>query len=129
MDAWDSRNTYDLLEQQEEPLDDEGHYYTGYVWYRGSIEVPARFEGRDIYLLLGGLINEGWVWINGQYVGHRPWARWWSHSRHPAEFSVGDTLRPGERNTIAIRVLNSPDEVGGLYRRGFFYAPVAGAEE
>ncbi len=123
--AWEPRDTYYLLEQQEEPLNDEGYYYTGYVWYRGEIEVPAAFEGRDMNLLLGGLINEGWVWINGEYVGHRGWARWWSHSAHPAEFAIGDKLRPGQRNTIAIRVLNDSDEVGGLYRRGFIYAPVA----
>lgn len=129
VDAWETRNTYDLLEQQEEPLDDEGHFYTGYVWYRGTIDVPAAFEGREINLLLEGLINEGWVWINGQYVGHRPWARWWSHSAHPAEFAVRRLLRPGQRNTLAIRVLNDPDEVGGLYRRGFFYAPLTATEK
>jgi hypothetical protein len=128
-DGWERRDTYYLLEQQEAPLDDEGNFYSGYVWYRGEFDVPVTFKGRAVNLLLGGLINEGWVWVNGQYVGHRSWARWWSHSAHPAEFAVGDKLRPGERNTIAIRVLNDPDEVGGLYRRGFLYAPVAGAAD
>ncbi len=80
---------------------------------------PAFFAGQEVKLYLGGLINQGWVWINGDYVGHRPWAVWWNHSRHPAEFSVGDKLHPGQRNTIAIRVLNSPDEVGGLYSFAF----------
>ena len=126
--GWEQRDTYYLLEQQEEPLDDEGHFYSGYTWYRGEIDVPERFARREMNLLLGGLINEGWVWVNGKYVGHRGWARWWSHTAHPAEFNIGDTLRPGQRNTIAIRVLNDPDEVGGLYRRGFIYAPIAKAE-
>ncbi len=125
---WEMRDTFYLLEQQEEPLNERGFHYSGYVWYRGEIDIPERFVDRDVNLYIGGLINEGWVWINGEYVGHRPWAVWWSHSRHPAEFSVGDKLRPGERNTIAIRVLNDPDEVGGLYRRGFLHAPHAEAE-
>ncbi len=120
----EQRDTYYLLNQQEEPLNDEGYFYSGHVWYRGEVEVPTAFEGRDVNLLLGGLIHEGWVWINGEYVGHRPWARWWSHSAHPAEFPVGDKLRPGQPNTIAIRVLNDADERGGLYRRGFLYAPL-----
>ena len=126
--GWEQRDTYYLLEQQEEPLDDEGHFYSGYTWYRGEIDVPERFARREMNLLLGGLINEGWVWVNGKYVGHRGWARWWNHTAHPAEFEIGDKLRPGQRNTIAIRVLNDPDEVGGLYRRGFIYAPIAKAE-
>lgn len=126
--GWDQRDTYYLLEQQEKPIDDEGHFYTGYAWYRGEIDVPASFTGREMNLVLGGLINEGWVWVNDKYVGHRSWARWWNHTQHSAEFSIADKLRPGKPNTIAIRVLNDPDEVGGLYRRGFIYAPVIQAE-
>ncbi len=68
----EQRDTYYLLNQQEEPLNDEGYFYSGHVWYRGEVEVPTAFEGRDVNLLLGGLIHEGWVWINGEYVGHRP---------------------------------------------------------
>lgn len=122
---WETRDTFYLLEQQEEPLNKRGFHYAGYVWYRAQVDVPKRFKGRDVHLALGGLINEGWLWVNGEYVGHRPWARWWSHGAHPWDAAVGDKLKPGKPNTIAIRVLDTRDEVGGLYRRGFLYAPIA----
>ena len=126
--GWDERDTYYLLEQQEEPLNEAGFHYDGYVWYRDSVDVPAEFEGRELTLRLGGtamggIINEGWVWVNGEYVGHNEHALWWRHGGHPAAFDVSEHIRAGEENHIAIRVLNDPDEMGGLYRRGFIYSP------
>ncbi len=122
---WETRNIYYLLEQHEEPLNERGFHYDGYVWYRTEIDVPEEFDGRDIQLYLGGIINEGWVWVNGEFAGHREEMIWWTRaSTEGVSFPVGDLIRPGERNTLAVRVLNHPDEVGGLFRRGFLYVPV-----
>ncbi len=123
---WETRNTYFLLEQQEPLLNKRGYHADGYVWYRTELEVPASYEGRDLALYLGGILNEGWVWVNGDFAGHREELLWWSRaSTEGLSLPVGNLLRPGERNTIAIRVLNHPDEVGGLFRRGFLYALLA----
>lgn len=120
---WETRNIYYLLEQQEEPLNERGFHYDGYVWYRTDIEVPETFDGREIHLYLGGILNEGWVWVNGEFAGHREEMVWWTRaSTEGISLPVADFLRPGERNTIAVRIMNHPDEVGGLFRRGFMYA-------
>jgi len=126
---WEKRDTFYLLEQQEEPLNERGNHYSGFVWYRTEFDLPADAKIETARLLMLGLINEGWIWVNGEYVGHRPWAAWWRLVLHPADFEIADKLRPGEKNTIAIRVLNDPDEMGGLYRRGFVYVPKPGAME
>ncbi len=120
--AWETRDTYFLLEQQEKPLDEAGFYPYGYVWYRAAFNVPAGLEGRDLTLYLGGIMNEGWVWVNGQFAGYQKHRLWWNHP-HDAAFDVSGLIRPGEQNHIAVRVLNDPDEMGGLFRRGFLYAP------
>ncbi len=120
---WPMRDSYFLLEQQEPPLNERGYHDSGYVWYRTTIEIPPAFAGRDMKLFLGGIVNEGWVWVNGEFAGHREQVLWWTSKRHPFEISIGHLLRPGEPNALAIRVLNLPDEMGGLYRRGFVYAP------
>ena len=38
------------------------------------------------------------------------------------DMDVADLIKPGQKNTIAIRVLN-PADIGGLFRRGFFWSP------
>ena len=71
--------------------------------------------------------NEAWVWVNGECAGHKPHKIWWMGS-HDLDVDVTKLVRPGKRNTIAIRVLNT-SEPGGLYRRGFFWSPKENIKE
>ena len=119
---WEKRNTFYLWDQQEKPLNAAGNDYDGYGWYRMKVQVPARFKGKDIRLWIGGIINEGWVWVNGEYAGHHPYKLWWG-SPHEFETDVTGLIKAGEENLVTIRVHNNAD-VGGMYRRGFLYAPV-----
>ncbi len=121
--AWGSRNTYYVWDQQEPPLNSAGNAYRGYGWYRMRVNIPADFAGRNVRLRIGGVINEGWLWVNGRYVGHRPHRAWWSGPNEPFETDVTTCLRPGETNVISLRVL-STDAAGGMLRRGFLYAPI-----
>jgi hypothetical protein len=116
---WDTRNTYYTWDQQEEPLDEAGHQYDGYGWYRFTFDVPADLQGRTIRFYCGGVINEGWVWVNGQYVGHKDHKLWWGRP-HDFDMDITSMVKPGEKNTLAIRVFNDA-EIGGLYRRGFVW--------
>lgn len=120
--AWGTTNTFLTWDQQDPPEDARGHDYDGYGWYRVTVDVPGDAAGKPLTLYLGGVINEGWVWINGQYAGHRGHALWWA-GREALEMEVDATgkVKPGT-NLIAIRVWNNA-EIGGLYRRGFLYAP------
>ncbi len=108
-------------DQQDPPEDEAGHDYDGIGWYRATLEVDQKFKGRTIKFWCGGTIDEGWVWINGKYAGHKTSSVWWYHN-HAFELDVTDLIEPGRKNTIAIRVLN-PADIGGLFRRGFFWSP------
>lgn len=118
--SWEERDTYLLWDQQEPFLNEAGRDYDGHGWYRATFDMPERFAGRRVVFRCGGVINEGWVWINGKYAGHQPHKAWWG-AGHDFELDVSAMVKPG-RNTIAIRVYNSAEH-GGLYRRGFFYSP------
>ncbi|NQU10380.1 DUF4838 domain-containing protein [bacterium] len=120
--GWETKNTFLTWDAQDKPEDAKGHDYDGYGWYRVTVNVPAGMVNKPLKLHLGGVINEGWVWINGQYAGHRPWFLWWA-GREPLEMDVDATgkVKAGA-NVIAIRVWNNA-EIGGLYRRGFLWAP------
>ena len=105
--------------------DERGHTYLGHVWYRFRVDVPESAAGRAVRLYAPELETEAWAWVNGRYVGHRPYRE--AYIR-PAEMDldVTDALRPGEVNTIAIRVntsLASASAAGGLQSRLFLYAP------
>lgn len=123
---WEEKDTFLTWDQQDPPEDAAGHDYDGYGWYRGRFFVPNRLAGQKVVFHCGGAINEAWVWINGKYAGHKPHRIWW-HWGHDFELDVSSLLRPDRENTIAIRVWNDA-EIGGLYRRGFFYTPVEAAK-
>lgn len=121
--AWGEKNTFHTWDQQDLPEDAAGHDYDGFGWYRATVEIPKSAVGKPLRLYLGGVINEGWVWINGNYAGHRAHNLWWA-GRDALEMDVDVTgkVKAG-LNTVAIRVWNDA-EIGGLHRRGFLYSPI-----
>ena len=118
---WRNENTFYTWDQQDPPEDAKGHSYNGYGWYRVIVNIPADAVNKPLKLHLGGVINEGWVWVNGQYVGHREWKLWWS-GRERLEMDVDATgkVQAGP-NVITIRIWNDADSGGGLLRRGFLW--------
>ena len=115
------KNTHLTWDAQDEPLDAKGHHYDGYGWYRGTFDVAEGFDGKTINLHIGGLFNEGWIWINGQYVHHEPHKVWWWWN-HKFDVDVTKAIKPGAKNTIAICVHNKAEQ-GGMLRRGFLWSP------
>jgi len=106
-------------------LDDQGHPYVGNIWYRLKVDVPTRARGRRVLLYAPTIETEAWCWVNGQYVGHRPYRE--AYVR-PAkmEFDVTEVLRPGEINQITIQVstgLALAQAAAGLQSRLFLYSP------
>lgn len=102
----------------------QGYPYIGYVWYRVTIDVPKIPQGRRVMLFTPAVETEAWGWMNGQFVGHRPYKE--SYVR-PIEmaFDVTDALVPG-RNTLALRVntgLSYDIAAGGLVSRLVLYSP------
>lgn len=118
---WGTKNTFHTWDAQDKPEDDKGHDYEGYGWYRFTVDVPENMVNRPMKLHLGGVINEGWVWINGEYCGHRSHLLWWA-GRKPLEMDVDAPKMKVGKNTVTVRLYNSA-EIGGLIRRGFLWAP------
>lgn len=102
--------------------DGKGRPYKGIAWYRFNVEVPANVQGKNVLLCGLAVVNEAWVWINGQYAGHRPYKMPWSRP-HPIELDVSSLLKPGQNNRITIRVLCNFDVFGanGIYEPMFLY--------
>ena len=106
-------------------LDPQSHPYVGNMWYRLKVSIPAGFAGRAIKLCVPTLTTEGWCWVNGQFVGYRPYKE--AYER-PAilDCDVTSAVRPGQVNEIVFRVstsLSAAQIAEGLYGRVFLYAP------
>ena len=58
---------------QSEPSGGAGGYApTGIGWYRKRFRVPASYQDRMVSIEFDGVYQNSEVWINGQYLGKRP---------------------------------------------------------
>ena len=70
--------------------------------YLRTFEVPADWEGREVFITFDGVDSFFYLWINGQYVGFS------KNSRNAAEFNITKYLHDGP-NTVAVEVYRSSD--------------------
>ncbi len=65
--------------------------------YRRDFDLPADWDGRDIYARFNGVGHGFYLWVNGKYIGYS------EDSYLPAEFKITDAVKPG-KNTISAQV-------------------------
>ena len=70
--------------------------------YLRTFEVPASWDGREVFITFDGVDSFFYLWINGQYVGFS------KNSRNAAEFNITKYLQEG-KNTVAVEVYRSSD--------------------
>jgi hypothetical protein len=117
---WELLRT-DLYMQAQGVLSADYHSYTGYAWYRTDFDLAADAANGKVRVMVPGLFNEAWLYVNGNLVAHRAYKEPWWLSDYKFEWDVelGDHLKAGA-NTIAVRVHN-PHHFGGMFRRPFLY--------
>ncbi len=88
---------------------------TGIGWYRKEFIAPANFANRLITVEFDGVYKNSEVWINGKYLGKRP------YGYSSFSYEISKYLKTG-KNIIAVKVDNSlqPDSRwysgSGIYR-------------
>jgi hypothetical protein len=104
--------------------DAEGYPYLGAMWYRLNVDVPAAAKGKKVFLYCPAVETEAWVWVNGQFIGHRVYHE--SYERpNPIDMEVTDALLPGKSNNVVIRVHTGTSAAamsGGIVSRLLLYA-------
>ena len=93
--------------------------FDGYGWYFQNLEIPDdMFAKPHLYLLLLGVNEQAWVYVNGELAFERTYA---STGKGVGELGgafssdVKKYLKPGVKNTIAIRVAHSSG-LGGIWQ-------------
>jgi hypothetical protein len=107
-------------------MDETGYpTFLGALWYRFNVDVPASAKGKTVKLYVPTVETEAHVWMNGKFVGHRPYRE--SYERpNDIDMDVTAALEPGKANHITMRVytgLNAAGSPSGLISRAFLYAP------
>jgi hypothetical protein len=103
--------------------DRRGFPYVGYIWYRLKVHVPRAARGKKVVLYAPVVETEAWCWLNGKYVGHRPYLEAYTRPA-PLEFDVTGSLKPGETNEVVLQVgtgLSPEQAASGLLSRLFLY--------
>jgi hypothetical protein len=103
----------------------EGYPYVGTMWYRFEVDVPASFADKPVTLLAPVVETEAWLWVNGKYVGHRPYKEAYERPNE-LHLDVTKAIKPGQKNVITLRVatgLSRAQAAGGLGSRAFLYSP------
>ncbi|MEN8202256.1 MAG: family 16 glycosylhydrolase [Bacteroidota bacterium] len=105
---WDIINAGDRWEDQGYPGLD------GFAWYRKSVEIPADWKGKDIWVKFGGIDDSYKLFVNGISICHSG-GEFSSVERIPTFAKISGLLKHGKENLIALQVCNERGS-GGLRR-------------
>ena len=75
-----------------------GYLPAGFGWYRKSFSIPESYKGKSITISFDGVYCDGEVWINGKYVGKRP------YGYISYYYNITPFIEFGKQNVIAVRV-------------------------
>ena len=95
------------------PPDTSLPFLMGVGWYKKTIFVPSEWNEKQVSLYVGGVVLEGWVFVNGKMIKHHV-----GHST-PFEAELCDCLKYGEENEIIIAAANTRNDRLGCIIRGF----------
>ena len=90
----------------------------GIGWYRKTFEVPQTDDGKMIFIDFDGVYQKSEVWINGNYLGMRPYG--YSSFR----YDLTPYLNFGGENVIAVKVDNSEQPNSRWYSGSGIYRNV-----
>ena len=91
----------------------------GLAWYRKTFTVPTTAKGKLIFIEFDGVYRNSEVWINGHYLGKRP------YGYSTFEYELTPHLVYGaKRNVIAVKVDNSQQPNSRWYSGSGIYRNV-----
>lgn len=85
--------------------------FHGTAWYRKHFNLPENSKGKVIRMEFEGAMYNAHVWINGQFVGNRP------YGYIGFEFDISEYLKyDGSENVIAVKL--SPEDLSSRWYPG-----------
>jgi Domain of unknown function (DUF4838)/Glycosyl hydrolases family 2, sugar binding domain len=95
--------------------------YNGYAWYRATVSVPKKLRGKKIILRLGGIDENGWVYVNGKQVAVTTMKENPNAYKMPVVCNITDIIKHDQPVSIAVKVLDE-NGAGGLWKLVCLYS-------
>jgi hypothetical protein len=128
---WDTSKWQNILATEpfylQGHMSKDGHPYLGKIWYQFKVRIPQTVSNQKVLLYAPTVESEAWVWVNGQYIGHKAYREAYERPNQ-FEMDVTKALKPGTENVVSIEVSTSRSQTaaaGGLVSRIFLYSPNA----
>lgn len=96
------------------------HIYEGEAWYRKTVDIPSAWQGKRVWLKVGGVRSQGWFWVNSTP------AAWSDTYCGTYKYDITDLVQPGTQAVVVAAVnsaapsrkglFSSTHRFGGLYR-------------
>ena len=83
--------------------------YQGEAWHRRTAEIPDSWQGKRIWLKVGGLRSQGWFWVNGKTVA------WVDNYCGTYKYDITDLVQPGKQAVVVAAVNNLMPSRKGLF--------------
>ncbi|EMI53268.1 glycoside hydrolase family 2 TIM barrel-domain containing protein [Rhodopirellula sallentina] len=84
--------------------------FHGTGWYRKTFDTPTDSQGKDVLLTFDGAMYNAHVWVNGQFVGNRP------YGYIEFQYDISEYLNAEGENTIAVRL--TPEDLSSRWYPG-----------
>ncbi|RME71850.1 MAG: DUF4982 domain-containing protein [Verrucomicrobia bacterium] len=84
--------------------------FHGIGWYRKTFTVPAEAKGRVVTVEFDGAMYDSEVWVNGRFIGNRP------YGYIGFEYDISAHLNYGGENVIAVKL--SPEDLSSRWYPG-----------
>ena len=98
------------------------HVYMGEGWYRRDVVLPRRWDGKKVWLKVGGVKSQGWFWVNKHPVA------WVDNYCGTYKYDITPFVKLGEANRVIVCVNNALPSRKGLmsnvHRWGGIYRDV-----
>ena len=96
--------------------------YMGSAWYRRAVDIPKTWQGKRVWLKIGGVRAQGWFWVNGRFVSHL------NNYCGTYKYDITDLVSPGKGAVVVALVRNDlPSRKGAaswIHRAGGLYRDV-----
>lgn len=90
----------------------------GLGWYRKAFNLPGTTKGKLVFIGFDGVYRNSEVWINGRYLGKRP------YGYSSFQYELTPHLNFGAQNVIAVKVDNSQQPNSRWYSGSGIYRNV-----
>ncbi|MCL3781420.1 glycoside hydrolase family 2 protein [Prolixibacteraceae bacterium JC049] len=105
--------------QKDAPALSRGAYRpTGIAWYRKEFQVDKKWKGQKVFIDFEGVYMNSEVWINGHYLGKRPFGY------ISFQYDLSSYIQFGKKNVIAVKTDTSRQPGGRWYNGAGIYRHV-----